>query len=396
MLYKQLTVFNTRDDERALSIVMIIQLLYFASFIPRVLVDVAVLPKTQASVYLVNIVNIELFVYCCYRVFGPVSALQWRIPILPFGLMLADIFVYIHYTDLLMRQHNRSLQREKELAEHQNKAKTDFLSNMSHDIRTPMNAIIGFTNLALQDPADTERVREYLGKISASSNHLLSLINDVLEMSRIESGRIELDETEVSLPDVLRDLNTIIVGQVEERHHELHMDAVNVTDEVVWCDRLRLNQVLLNLLGNAVKYTPDGGKIYVCIEQLPGTPEGCGRYEVRVRDTGIGMTPEFAARVFEAFEREKNSTVSGIQGTGLGMAITKRIVDLMGGEISVKTAPGEGSEFIVRVDWRIADRRMQPQTIAALEGAHVLVVDDDYTTCDSLTHMLGDLGLRAG
>ena len=208
---------------------------------------------------------------------------------------------------------------------------------------SPMNAIIGFTNLAIQDPADTDRVREYLGKIQASSNHLLSLINDVLEMSRIESGKIELEEKPCSLPKILHDLNTIIIGQVESRQQELTMDAVNVSNENVWCDKLRLNQVLLNLLSNAVKYTPPGGKISVRVIQSASKTPGRAAYEFRVKDNGIGMTPEFAARVFEAFEREKTSTVSGIQGTGLGMAITRSIVNLMGGTIRVETEKDKGS-----------------------------------------------------
>lgn len=498
MLYKQFTVFNRRDVEKALTVVLFIQLLYFASFIPRVLVDVDFLPKTQTTVYAVNLFNIALFVYCGYRVFiylelyqempgfrlwknrliyavpclfnmvcllscpvtgaffsvgpdasvssgpywrlmilincfypsaglatflfrrlrhslesgtadfkvtvafplffavfGPLSALQWRIPILPFGLIMADIFVYIHYTDLLMRERNQSLEREKNLAELQNKAKSDFLFNMSHDIRTPMNAIIGFTNLALQCPEDTVKVQEYLGKIQVSSNHLLSLINDVLEMSRIESGKIELEEGEVSLPEVLLDLNTIIIGQIESRHHELFMDAVNVTDENIYCDKLRLNQILLNLLSNAIKYTPEGGRISVRVSQQEGAPEGYGAYEIRVKDNGIGMEPEFAARVFEAFEREKNTTVSGIQGTGLGMAITKRIIDLMGGTIEVVTAPGKGTEFIVRMNFRLTGEQEVSLPIAALEGMRALVVDDDYDTCDSITRMLNDMGLIA-
>ena len=293
-----------------------------------------------------------------------------------------------------LREGRAQLQAALAAAESASRAKSEFLSNMSHDIRTPMNAIIGFTNLAIQNPGDTEQVREYLGKILASSNHLLSLINDVLEMSRIESGRIELDETLCSLPEILHNLNTIIVGQAEAKQQELTMNAVHVVNENVWCDRLRLNQVLLNLLSNAIKYTPAGGRISVNIIQYPSETPGRAGYEIRVKDTGIGMTPEFAATVFEAFTREKTSTVSGIQGTGLGMAITKSIVDIMGGSIRVETEKDKGSEFIVNLELRVegdaADRR-----VSTLTDVRALVVDDDFNTCDSVTGMLTQMGMRA-
>ena len=288
-----------------------------------------------------------------------------------------------------------SLREAARIAEKSSAAKSEFLSNMSHDIRTPMNAIIGFTNLAIQNPSDIERVTEYLGKIQASSGHLLSLINDVLEMSRIESGKIELDETLCSLPEILHDLNTIIVGQVEAKQQELSMDAVNVMNEHVYCDKLRLNQVLLNLLSNAVKYTPAGGKISVRIIQSESKREGYAAYEIRVKDTGIGMSPEFASHVFEAFEREKTSTVSGIQGTGLGMAITKSIIDLMGGSIRVETAPGKGSEFIVDVEMKVETSDAPILRIPELNGLRVLVVDDDFNTCDSATKLLAKMGMRS-
>ena len=307
------------------------------------------------------------------------------------------IVVSIFLILLRLRGHNLSIEKEREVALAQNKAKSDFLSNMSHDIRTPMNAIIGFTNLALQNQGDKEKISEYLSKIQVSSKHLLSLINDVLEMSRIESGKIELEEQPCNLADILHDLNTIIIAQVEGKQQELHMDALNVTDENIFCDRLRLNQVLLNLLSNAVKYTPNGGKVSVRISQCntSKTPEGWGTYQIRVKDNGIGMSREFAARVFEAFERERTSTVSGIQGTGLGMAITKKIVDLMGGTISVETEQGKGSEFIVNVNFRLQGEKAKPQKIVELNNIRALVVDDDFDTCDSTTKMLASLGLRA-
>ena len=290
---------------------------------------------------------------------------------------------------------NAKLQVAVEKAESANRAKSTFLSNMSHDIRTPMNAIIGFTTLALSNIDDTDRVKDYLGKTLASSNHLLSLINDVLDMSRIESGKIHLEEVEVNLSDVLHDLKTIVSGQIYAKQLELYMDAMDVTDEDVYCDKTRLNQILLNLLSNAIKFTPAGGTVSVRVRQLAGKVRGCGQYEFRIKDNGIGMSQEFAQKIFEPFERERTSTVSGIQGTGLGMAITKNIVDMMGGTIEVQTAQGKGTEFTVCVPMRAQTEQRPVEKITELEGLKALVVDDDFNTCDSVTKMLVKVDMRA-
>ena len=290
---------------------------------------------------------------------------------------------------------NAKLQVAVEKAESANRAKSTFLSNMSHDIRTPMNAIIGFTTLALSNIDDTDRVKDYLGKTLASSNHLLSLINDVLDMSRIESGKIHLEEVEVNLSDVLHDLKTIVSGQIYAKQLELYMDVMDVTDEDVYCDKTRLNQILLNLLSNAIKFTPVGGTVSVRVRQLAGKVHGCGQYEFRIKDNGIGMSQEFAQKIFEPFERERTSTVSGIQGTGLGMAITKNIVDMMGGTIEVQTAQGKGTEFTVCVPMRAQTEQRPVEKITELEGLKALVVDDDFNTCDSVTKMLVKVGMRA-
>ena len=293
------------------------------------------------------------------------------------------------------RQVNQALSDAVAAAETANRAKSTFLSNMSHDIRTPMNAIIGFTTLALSNIDDTDRVKDYLGKTLASSNHLLSLINDVLDMSRIESGKIHLEEVEVNLSDVLHDLKTIVSGQIYAKQLELYMDAMDVTDEDVYCDKTRLNQILLNLLSNAIKFTPAGGTVSVRVRQLAGKVRGCGQYEFRIKDNGIGMSQEFAQKIFEPFERERTSTVSGIQGTGLGMAITKNIVDMMGGTIEVQTAQGKGTEFTVCVPMRAQTEQRPVEKITELEGLKALVVDDDFNTCDSVTKMLVKVGMRA-
>lgn len=293
------------------------------------------------------------------------------------------------------RKMNQALSDAVSAAETANRAKSTFLSNMSHDIRTPMNAIIGFTTLAVSNIENQEKVRDYLGKILASSNHLLSLINDILDMSRIESGKIHLEETKVNLSDLLHDLKTIISGQIHAKQLELYMDSMDVTDEDIYCDKTRLNQVLLNLLSNAIKFTPAGGTVSVRLRQFPSTQKDCAQYEIRVKDNGIGMSQEFAQKIFDPFERERTSTVSKIQGTGLGMAISKNIVNMMGGTIEIKTQKNKGTEFIIRLMFRIQSEQHRVEKITELEGLKALVVDDDFNTCDSVTKMLVKVGMRS-
>ena len=276
-----------------------------------------------------------------------------------------------------------------------NKAKSVFLSNMSHDIRTPMNAIVGFTNLAITHIDNTEQVEEYLKKIKTSGNHLLSLINDVLDMSHIESGKIHLEEKPCSLPDILHGLHNILQADIHAKQLELQIDTVDVLDEDIYCDKLRLNQVLLNLLSNSVKYTAAGGVVSMRITEKEGAPKGYAKYEFSIKDTGIGMSEEFVKHIFEPFEREKNTTTSGIQGTGLGMAITKNIVDMMNGTIKVKSEQGVGTEFTVSFIFRLYSGAKEVQEIQELKNCRALVVDDDFNTCDSVSYMLGQLGMRA-
>ena len=292
-------------------------------------------------------------------------------------------------------ERRKTLQDALDMAEQATKAKSVFLSNMSHDIRTPMNAIIGFATLASANTSNEDKIKDYLSKILSSSNHLLSLINDILDMSRIESGKINLEETEANLPDILHDIKTIISGQIHAKQLELYMDVMDVTDEDVFCDKTRLNQVLLNLLSNAIKFTPAGGTVSVRVAQRPGAPKGKGLYESRVKDTGIGMSKEFAKKIFEPFERERTSTVSKIQGTGLGMAISKNIVDMMGGTIEVKTEQGKGTEFVIQLVLKLQSERRNIEKIPELDGMKALVVDDDYNTCDSVTKMLSQVGMRS-
>ncbi len=282
-----------------------------------------------------------------------------------------------------------------QMAQSASRAKTAFLSNMSHDIRTPMNAIIGFTGLAADHIDDPEHVREYLKTIGESSEHLLSLINDILDMSRIESGKMTLNEKVESLADILHSLRDIVQADVQSRKHHFSIDTFGVRDEFVFCDRLRLNQVLFNLVSNAIKYTPPGGTISLQIVEKATADAGRAHFEFRCKDNGIGMDGDFAKTVFDPFTRARNSTVSGIQGTGLGMAIAKNIVEMMGGTISVASQKGEGTEFTVDVAFRVADRPARDLGIPELKGLRSLVVDDDTNVCQSIADMLRDVGMRS-
>ena len=291
------------------------------------------------------------------------------------------------------KKNNQELNRLKtaaedalHIAEEANKAKSTFLSNMSHDIRTPMNAVIGFSSLALDNVENSGKVKSYLEKILSSSNHLLSLINDILDMSRIESGKVYLDETEANLSDMFREINNIICGQVQEKQLKLHMDTYDVKNEDVYCDKTRLSQVLLNLLSNAIKFTPQGGTVEVQIAQNSDAPEGMGAYEIRVRDNGIGMSREFAEHIFEPFERERTSTVSKIQGTGLGMAISKNIVDMMGGTIDVNTEKGKGTEFVIRLLLKLQTEDGAAASASQIAGLNGQKSDDGGNSGDSFAN----------
>ena len=293
-----------------------------------------------------------------------------------------------------LEEKQRALSDALITAEHANRAKTDFLNNMSHDIRTPMNAIIGFTALAASHMDHPEQVKDYLQKITVSSQHLLSLINDVLDMSRIESGKVTIEEANVHLPDVIHDLRTIIQANITAKQQELLIDTQDVKHEDIITDKLRLNQVLLNILSNAIKFTPVGGTIRFRLAEEPSPRADIANYVFRIKDNGIGMSEEFQKTIFEAFTRERTSTVSGTQGTGLGMAITKNIVAMMGGTISVWSEEGKGSEFVVRLPCKIGESEAQAAKIPELQGLRALVADDDTNSCLSVSAMLRDIGMR--
>ena len=299
--------------------------------------------------------------------------------------------------EIVRREQEQKAVLEAALAEAQraNVAKTTFLNNMSHDIRTPMNAIIGFTSLAVSHIDKRDQVEGYLGKILTSSKHLLSLINDILDMSRIESGKVKIEENEASLPEIMHDLKTIVQADVKAKQLSFHVDTLDVTNETIICDKLRLNQVLLNILSNAMKYTGPGGTVSVRLIQTDDAPEGYASYQFRIKDTGIGMSKEFLAHIFEPFERERTATVSGIQGTGLGLAITKNIVDMMNGTISVTSEEGKGSEFVVSFRFRVKDGTDGAAYLEKLAGLRALVVDDDTNTCTSVSRMLSSIGISS-
>ncbi len=293
------------------------------------------------------------------------------------------------------REQTQALQDALMQAQHANRAKTTFLSNMSHDIRTPMNAIIGFTTIATTHIDNKEQVRDCLQKVLSSSNHLLSLINDILDMSRIESGKVQINEQECNISEMMHNLVNIIQPQVKAKQLELFIDTFEVINENVIADSLKMNQVFINLLSNAVKYTPSGGTVSFRIMQKATFRHGYGDYVFTINDNGIGMSEEFVKHIFEPFERESTATQSGIQGTGLGMTITKNIVEMMNGTISVESELGKGSTFTVELSLRLQDGEKEDEQIKELEGLRALVVDDDYYICDSVSKMLKQIGMRA-
>lgn len=319
-------------------------------------------------------------------------------------LAIGMVILFMCFLILLVVERQKEVRREKErsaqlqelaaLADSANHAKTTFLNNVSHDIRTPMNAIIGFTALAASHLDDSQKVKEYLQKITVSSEHLLSLISDVLDMNRIESGRMKIDAQPLSLPELMHDIQTIVQPTIASKQLRFTIDTVDVRNETIIADKLRLNQVLLNMLSNAVKFNRQGGMVSLRVKQLSRAQEGAASYQFIVRDSGIGMKPEFTEHIFDAFAREETATISGIPGTGLGMALTKNIVDLMGGTIAVESTLGVGTEFTVTLAFRLGGEPAACEGMEQLLGQHVLVADADADACLNLSGMLREIGMR--
>ncbi|MCB6364866.1 response regulator [Intestinibacillus massiliensis] len=274
-----------------------------------------------------------------------------------------------------------------------NDAKTNFLSSMSHDIRTPMNAIIGMSVIAQANLGSPEKIQDCLNKINVSSRHLLSLINEVLDMSKIESGKIDLLSERVSLPELIEDVMDVFRPLAAGKHQELRINADHVRNETVVTDQNRLRQVLVNLLSNAVKYTPDGGSVGLRIREVPSFAKGRGQYEFIVTDNGIGMSEAFIPHIFDPFSRAEEAKAKQIQGTGLGMAITQNIVRMMNGTIEVRSTLGKGSQFIVAVSFDLCEEKEENDE--ELSGLPVLVVDDDRIICESAAEILDELGMRS-
>ena len=312
------------------------------------------------------------------------------------GQRFATVFS-IDYTEMVENERKQKVLLESALAQAQqaNAAKTTFLSNMSHDMRTPMNAIIGFSAIAASHIDNMERVKDCLDKIMSSSNHLLSLINDILDMSRIESGKLQIQEKECNLSELLHTLSNIIQPQVKEKQLDFFIDTIDVANEDIYTDPLKLNQIFINILGNAVKFTPAGGTVSFKIRQKPCAVKGYGTYEFSIKDTGIGMSDDFIEHLFEPFERESSTLKSGIEGTGLGMAITKRLVEIMDGAIQVSSVKGKGTEFVITLDLRLQENSDTSQHIVEMEGLRAIVVDDDIDICKSVTNILEQIGMRS-
>ena len=286
---------------------------------------------------------------------------------------------------------HKALKDAYRAAENASRAKTEFLSNMSHDIRTPMNAIVGLTAIAGANIESQDRVVECLGKITKSSRHLLGLINEVLDMARIESGRMSLAEEDFSLPELVDNLLTLTKPAIDEHHHQLEVHVEHIEHEAVCGDSLRIQQVFVNLMSNAVKYTPDGGNITLTIKEKPNGFSELGCYEFSIEDNGIGMTPEFQKIMFEPFSRADDHRTTKVQGTGLGMAIARNIVNLMNGDIQVESAPNKGTKITVTVYLKLQENEKEQEK--ELLDLPVLVVDDDKTCCESTVATLQEIGI---
>lgn len=307
-------------------------------------------------------------------------------------ILLVLLIIFLSYFRMSHAQ-IQELAEAKQMAEEASKSKSEFLSNMSHDIRTPMNAIVGMTTIAMTNINNQTRVEDCLKKIVLSSKHLLGLINDVLDMSKIESGKMILNVELVSLREIMDSIVSIVQPQIKAKHQKFNVFIYDITSENVLCDSVRLNQILLNLLSNAIKFTPEGGSIEVSLHEK-SSPKGDDyvRILLQVKDNGIGMTEEFQEHIFDSFTREDNKRVQKTEGTGLGMAITKYIVDAMDGEIEVISTQGVGTEFNVALDF---ERSTEREEDMILPDFTMLVVDDDKQLCESTTASLKSIGIRA-
>ncbi len=316
----------------------------------------------------------------------------YRVTIYHMCIRGVDKYIIVMSDRTVEQQMNKQLKEALDAAKSANEAKSNFLSNMSHDIRTPMNAIVGFSVLLEKDADKEEKVREYTRKIMASGHHLLSLINDVLDMSKIESGKTSLNVDRFSLPELLEELSFIIMPQAKAKTQDFTIHVHGSPPEMMLGDKLRLNQILINLLSNAVKYTPNEGKIEFSVEEIPQSAPNFVKLRFVVKDNGIGMSEEYQKIIFAPFSREINSVTNKIQGTGLGMAITKNLVDLMGGIIGVESAPGKGSTFTVEMSFALPEPE-EEESWYRHKITHMLVADDEEDICLNVREMMRDTGV---
>ncbi len=308
------------------------------------------------------------------------------------GFVSAGLLVLLIFDAVVMTVFNRKLQSVAREAEAANKAKTDFLSTMSHDIRTPMNAIIGLTTIAEKTLGDTESTKEHLRKISMASNHLLTLINDILDISKVESGKLNLSPLTFSIVETVENLVNISQPMIKEKNIEFNFRTGQIEKEYFYADQLRLNQIYINILSNAIKYTEPGGRVSVDMREEESEKPGCARLIYKVEDSGIGMTPEFMATMYTPFSRQTDSRVNSIQGTGLGLAITKQMVDLMEGTIDCQSEQGKGTTFTVTLDLPVADRQREDMVLDPMD---ILIVDDDEILLETAVDTLASLGVTA-
>ena len=361
--------------------------------------------------------KIIIFVINCLGCFGTILASLINPSLLlplthpeyvPIRILLAMLFVVIilgvifsYQSTIYEKQRIKIMQTIKE-SEKAVKAKSEFLSNMSHDIRTPLYAVVGFTEIAKRNCDDRKKLMECFGKIKLSSNHLLNLINDVLDMSKIESGKIKIEEDTYNLKIIVKEINDMMKQSLSEKNIKFHIDTESLIDDIVSCDRLRLNQVLINLVSNAIKYSNNDGNIYLTVKQLPCDEEDKVLVEFRIKDEGVGMSKDFQKRLFDPFEREHNSTISGVAGTGLGLAITKSIIEMMNGKIIVESELGKGTEIIVQIPFdiptlmEITDEEYydEPEKeVFTFANKRLLLVEDNLFNREIATELLTDAGI---
>lgn len=304
-------------------------------------------------------------------------------------------YIYLLNLKRKAEEEMNRIRAELEIEQRANVAKSQFLFNMSHDIRTPMNAIIGLTAIAAMNLDKRERVKECLTKISTSSKQLLGLINDVLDMSRIESGKVSLSEEPLFLPDVIDDFISMVQSDAVDKSLDMEINVSKLFHERVIGDAVRIKRILSNLVGNSLKFTPAGGQVWLTIQELPPTARGYGSYQFIVRDNGIGMPESFMKKLFLPFERAETSTKSKVEGTGLGMAITKSIVDMMGGKIRAESELGKGSVFTVSIPLKLQSGEAETFDFSELRDLRSLVVDDDIVACENTTMILQEIGMRS-